>query len=353
MADQDALLAQFMDIAHCSEDKAHFYLSSHKWDLEAGLASFMELEEGEAAGASEDLAEEAAESLPAPSNPRASESGSRPAPRSGNVATLRDFADGDHDHDSDDDKDQSFYAGGEKSGIMMKGGPKKPPATDVVQNILEMAAKARPPEGESEDEDEVTVPTKPQAFTGAGYRLGSEDDARSRPSAPGQPSPQPAGSTNPVSEARPVETAVRHLTFWRNGFTVEDGPLLSYDDPQNQDFLQAIKSGRAPTQLLNVAFGQSVEVKVMQKLDEDYKPPPKVLKPFQGAGHKLGGVASDLPASVPGSFPASAANPMFKLEVDNTQPVTTLQIRLADGTRLVAKFNHTHTVGDIRSFIAA
>ena len=27
------------------------------------------------------------------------------------------------------------------------------------------------------------------------------------------------------------------------------------------------------------------------------------------------------------------------------------QIRLSDGTRLVSKFNHTHTVGDIRNFI--
>lgn len=31
--------------------------------------------------------------------------------------------------------------------------------------------------------------------------------------------------------------------------------------------------------------------------------------------------------------------------------VTSLQLRLHDGTRLVAKFNHTHTVGDIRQFI--
>jgi UBX domain-containing protein 1 len=31
--------------------------------------------------------------------------------------------------------------------------------------------------------------------------------------------------------------------------------------------------------------------------------------------------------------------------------VTSLQLRLHDGTRLVAKFNHSHTVGDIRQFI--
>ena len=37
--------------------------------------------------------------------------------------------------------------------------------------------------------------------------------------------------------------------------------------------------------------------------------------------------------------------------LDSTQPTTSVQIRLADGTRLVSKFNHTHTVNDIRQFI--
>jgi hypothetical protein len=37
--------------------------------------------------------------------------------------------------------------------------------------------------------------------------------------------------------------------------------------------------------------------------------------------------------------------------LDPAQPTTSVQIRLADGTRLVSKFNHTHTVNDIRQFI--
>jgi UBX domain-containing protein 1 len=41
------------------------------------------------------------------------------------------------------------------------------------------------------------------------------------------------------------------------------------------------------------------------------------------------------------------------LEVDGTKPVTTLQIRLGDGTRQTARFNHTHTIADIRSWINA
>ena len=40
-----------------------------------------------------------------------------------------------------------------------------------------------------------------------------------------------------------------------------------------------------------------------------------------------------------------------EIPVDSSQPITQIQIRLADGSRLVGKFNHTHTVGDIKRFI--
>ena len=39
------------------------------------------------------------------------------------------------------------------------------------------------------------------------------------------------------------------------------------------------------------------------------------------------------------------------MAVDESKPHTSIQIRLADGTRLVAKVNHHHTVGDLRRFI--
>ena len=58
------------------------------------------------------------------------------------------------------------------------------------------------------------------------------------------------------------------------------------------------------------------------------------------------------PAATTGSEAGSSvdvAPPTVPL--DPTQPTTTVQIRLADGTRLVSKFNHTHTVNDIRQFI--
>ena len=39
------------------------------------------------------------------------------------------------------------------------------------------------------------------------------------------------------------ETAIRRLTFWRDGFQVEDGELMRYDDPQHEKVLAEINSG--------------------------------------------------------------------------------------------------------------
>ncbi len=48
---------------------------------------------------------------------------------------------------------------------------------------------------------------------------------------------------------------------------------------------------------------------------------------------------------------SSVTTPPPTVPLDPSQPTTSLQIRLADGSRLTAKFNHTHTVNDVRQYI--
>ncbi len=45
----------------------------------------------------------------------------------------------------------------------------------------------------------------------------------------------------------PVE---RNLTFWRNGFSIDDGPLFEYSDPKNQKYLEAINDGYFHTSII-------------------------------------------------------------------------------------------------------
>lgn len=131
---------------------------------------------------------------------------------------------------------------------------------------------------------------------------------------------------------------------------------MRYDDPANQEVLRAIQNGRAPLSLMNVEPGQPADVNVFRRLEEDYVQPKKKHAPFSGQGNRLGsptpGGESSTSTAAPIVTPTTrTAAPTPSVNVDTSLPTTTLQIRLGDGTRLVSRFNHTHTVGDLYSFV--
>ncbi|OZJ04131.1 hypothetical protein BZG36_02831 [Bifiguratus adelaidae] len=343
MSTQDELVAQFKALVQCPSEQARFYLEANNWNLETAVAQYYDVEAGghsapaheEGDDDDDDYVDEDEGQIQQPvglpgnrgqtsTPPRA---GSAPRQTRSNIATLSDML----RRSNQDQEGQNLFAGGERSGINVQN-PDKRNANELVENILKKAAE--------------------------GHKLGGSEEpsvSDSRPS---------TSSFNIPSEPR-EGTAVRNITFWRNGFSIGDGPLFRYDDPANQDFLRNINTGQAPVSLLNVRPGQKVDVRVARRLDEDYVPPPKAPpKPFEGASRRLGSpvppiITSDSasPVNAPGAYPttqassASASTKPSSLEVDDTQPVTTLQIRMADGTRMVAKFNHTHTIGDIRNFV--
>lgn len=83
---------------------------------------------------------------------------------------------------------------------------------------------------------------------------------------------------------------------------------------------------------------------------------------FRGTGRALGtdpteqvpdttGTDVPVPVPVPVLAPASNSAPGFR--VDESLPTTSIQIRLSDGTRLVARFNTSNTISDLRAFIDA
>jgi UBX domain-containing protein 1 len=87
-----------------------------------------------------------------------------------------------------------------------------------------------------------------------------------------------------------------------------------------------------------VRIGQPVELRVAKRLDEDYVPPPP--GPFAGSGNRLGSplpavVTSSTATTTATSAPAagSSSTAPASFEVDMSAPTTSVQIRLADGTR--------------------
>lgn len=84
--------------------------------------------------------------------------------------------------------------------------------------------------------------------------------------------------------------------------------------------------------------------------------PKKHKTPFRGTGRTIGSSApSDTASAEPtGTSVATALQPTLTSPiVDESLPSTSIQVRLADGTRLVSRFNLTHTIRDVRSFIDA
>ena len=232
--------------------------------------------------------------------------------------------------------------------------PKKPKSNaDRLEEMLQGARDSGAVQGTAED---LENPGRGgggggargggRAFQGTGRTLGSTADGGGDDS---------AAAAAPAAPAAPAP--VTHvITFWTNGFTVDDGPLRAYDDPANTAFMQSVGKGQCPRELEPENRMTPMNINLVKK-EEDYVPPPEPkYKAFSGAGRTLGGSdgasGSGSSAPTPSAAAAVAAPSAGDWSIDESAPTTSIQLRLRDGSRLVAKFNLTHTVADIRAFIA-
>ncbi|KAF2871224.1 Cdc48-dependent protein degradation adaptor protein-like protein [Massariosphaeria phaeospora] len=380
---QDEVIAQLASLTGLPPAEAEQYLTANNWDITTAAALYytqLETAQEDEPDVDVDMAgDDEAPSPPSeapaqpqpgggrtlggayvPPEPSASssrpESSRRQAPPRG-PRTIQDLQggsrpgpadDGDHSSDEDDkdDENQDFFAGGEKSGLAVRD-PNQATPRDHINSILKRARQNVPRPGGDEEQ-----PTS--RFAGAGMTLGG-DDAPSRTIAdPRAEVPQPAPRVR------------RELHLWRDGFSVDDGPLFRYDDPANARTLEMINTGHAPLHILNVEHGQEVDVEVHPHKDQDYVKPKKKWVPFGGSGQRLGSPTPGASSAAPPATAATAAPPSTttqaststasaqpSVDVDASVPTITLQIRLGDGTRLQSRFNTTHTMGDVYSFVNA
>ncbi|KAL6634627.1 hypothetical protein ACP70R_027298 [Stipagrostis hirtigluma subsp. patula] len=218
---------------------------------------------------------------------------------------------------------QQYYAGGQRSGMLVQDPTNRNDADSIFEQARQMSAL-----------QSLTPAVLPgqsshsRSFTGTGRLL--------------------SGATHPP------QNVTHSVRFWNNGFTVDDGPLRSFEDPQSADFLQSIKKAECPRELQTEDNSTSVLVNII-KMNQDYQESFRPPGPFQGGGRALGsgssaGESSATSPAVQGARPAARS---IGFAVDNSLPHTSIQLRLADGTRMVARFNMHHTVDDIRAFIDA
>ena len=228
-------------------------------------------------------------------------------PRKGPVG-LSDYKGGGHgDDDEEDDKQRKTYVG---SGINVID-PKKASAVDKIVHAATEKARARAQGGASEE--------------------GGDED-----------------------EGAPPTSAV-NITFWKNGFTVDDGPLRSTEDPANKAFLASVENGRVPAELEAKAkeavrsTGTVLNIGLHDKRSEMFVEPP--YRAFGGAGASLGSAGS--PAPPKSALVSASAGAGRVVTVDEAAEKTTMQVKLCNGKREKIVLNLTHTVADLQSKVAS
>jgi UBX domain-containing protein 1 len=140
--------------------------------------------------------------------------------------------------------------------------------------------------------------------------------------------------------------------LWKNGFTIDDGPLRSYDDQQNREFLDSIQKGVLPRELIKEAQGAEVHLDMQDKRDEEYVPPKNQYRLYN-EGYKLGSPTPTVVSNASASdIATNEQRAKSQLQLDESKPSTQIQIRLSDGSKLVIKANQTHKISDIRQYIS-
>ncbi|XP_061076381.1 NSFL1 cofactor p47-like [Conger conger] len=332
MADQEEAVREFVAVTDVDEERARFFLESAGWDLQLALASFYE------DGGDEDIV-----TLPQPDESSLMHPvGPRSQPR---VTSFRDLVH-DQDDEGSEEEGQRFYAGGsERSGQQIVGPPKKKSPNEVVEELFKGAKEhgATPVERAGRGPGEASGS---RAFGGGGYRLGA---------APEEESAYVEGERRRTDPAQDVHVV---LKLWKTGFSLDDGQLRNYSDPANAHFLESVRRGEIPQELRQLSRGGKVNLDMEDHRDVEFSKPKSAFRAFGGEGQKLG---SSAPPGMPpsGSLGGQQDQAATELQasasvaLDDTQPVTSIQIRLADGGRLVQKFNHSHSVSDVRQFVAS
>ena len=250
------------------------------------------------------------------------------------MTTFRDL---NGEEEQDDKTNTNFFTGGEKSALQVED-PNKKDGNQQKSIIDQIFQRAQEQMGEPDDRPSAREDYEEPKFVGTGFKLGDGTEPSETIADPNSSRPQRLPKVN------------REITFWKQGFTVGDGPLHRYDDPANEQVLQELNRGRVPVSLLDVEFGQDVDVSVLKKNDEDYRPAKRKVGGYHGQGQRLGSpVPGEIKATETVSEPTEATSK--PQPEDNGLGDTLVQIRFANGKKVSHKFNSSDSILRLYDFV--
>eukprot|EP00906_Rhabdomonas_costata_P014669 RCo021077 len=236
----DQKAQQFQALTNADANQAAFFLSSCNGNLEEALEMFFSGGGGAAAAAAASAPPQPPPPRPAtvPAAPqRPSSAAAQPKPKPASKApasrmrTLADLGrDSEPSEESPDDKDGvSSYVGGASSGLAVQQPGRKKNPEEAARELLEKAKE----KGAVNYEEYRKGSEAP--FSGTGMRLGQV--------------PSSSEGARPQKDARGRQKREVAINFWTDGFSVDDGPLRSMDDPAGKQFLDAISRNEIPPEL--------------------------------------------------------------------------------------------------------
>ncbi|CAI4228068.1 unnamed protein product [Auanema sp. JU1783] len=254
------------------------------------------------------------------------------------IKTFNDIKGREHDSGEESGNEgQSFFVGGsEHSGQQVMG----PSRNDIRQQLFDAARRAGAevlPSGEASPDN-----ARARSFPGGGAKLGGAGSTETS-----EPIPD-------VPEMPEDNVVIVRVSMYHDGFTIEDGPYRAF--AENEEFVNEIMTGRIPTEIQLAHPRKKIDLRI-SPVSGDYVPPKP--KAFQGTGARLGAIVPDVIVGTAPTLPVqseeekakSLADAQSNVKLEDDAPVTQVQIRFENGQRLVAKFNHNHTVQEIRSFV--
>ncbi|KFM76177.1 NSFL1 cofactor p47, partial [Stegodyphus mimosarum] len=325
MADIDpaALISEFCKVTGTDISQARRFLEDAGWDSDLAMSRYFE--------ETEDKSGDDDPAFQRPGSPKPQ----MPPSNSSRIATFASLM---GNQATDEEEGQAFYAGGsERSGQQVLGPGKRKAGNEIVEEVFKAVRSFGAEVVDSSEKRHGS--TKLKAFRGTGYVLGSSSESSSV-------------VTDPVGDDVESQNVEIFLRLWRTGFTINDGPLRDYHDPENKEFLDSIRKGEIPLELRHKGKGEEVHLNIEDHSHEEYVLKKPTVRAFSGTGFRLGSITPPVKQSESSaSSEKDVEEAQQSLNIDESQPVTSVQIRLADGSRLTMKANYTHTVGDVRRFL--
>ncbi|KAH0621943.1 hypothetical protein JD844_023698 [Phrynosoma platyrhinos] len=109
-------------------------------------------------------------------------------------------------------------------------------------------------------------------------------------------------------------------------------------------------SRELPPELQKICDKEELDVKVDDKKDEVYTARKPVFHPFSGQGYRLGSATPRVIYKIKRDVEETEKKKPTVV-LNYSEPITSVQIWLADGTRIVQKFNISHRISHVRDFI--